>query len=187
MPNWDSIQYTIRGEKNELQEIYNALLKMKESEHPDWVGSVLTGLGFDRKSLEDYQLRAFVQDFSLEDGQLVITTEEAWCMTDFPNLLLEVFPNLDILYIEEEPGCQIYETNDAEGYTYPERAKVDYHLDDQDGVEYFHSEKEAIEFAKEISGKDFNTPEEFNRWSNNDLDLDHYCYVNVFKVTNEFR
>lgn len=35
MPNWDSIQYTIRGEENELQEIYDALLKMKESEHPD--------------------------------------------------------------------------------------------------------------------------------------------------------
>lgn len=84
MPNWDSIQYTIRGEENELQEIYDALLKMKESEHPDWVGSVLTGLGFDRKSLENYQLRSFVQDFSLEDGQLVITTEEAWCMTHFP-------------------------------------------------------------------------------------------------------
>ena len=112
MPNWDSIQYTIRGEENELQEIYDALLKMKESEHPDWAGSVLTGLGFDRKSLEDYQLRAFVQDFSLEDGKLVITTEEAWCMTHFPNLLLEKFPNLDLLYIQEEPGCQINETDD---------------------------------------------------------------------------
>lgn len=186
MPNWDSIQYTIRGEEKELQEIYDALLKMKESEHPDWAGSVLMGLGFDRKSLEDHRLRAFVQDFSLEDGVLVITTEEAWYMTEFPNLLLEVFPNLDILYIEEEPGCEIYETNDAEGNTYPERAKVDYSLDGKDETEYFHSVKEAIKFAREISGKDFTTPEEFNYWSN-DLDRSDYCYVNVFKVTNEFR
>lgn len=187
MPNWDSIQYTIRGEENELQEIYDALLKMKESEHPDWVGSVLTGLGFDRKSLEDYQLRAFVQDFSLEDGQLVITTEEAWCMTHFPNLLLEVFPNLDILYIEEEPGCEIYETNDAEGNTYPERAKVDCYLNDKDISEYFESLEDAIKFAQEITGKDFTTPEEFKKWSNDELPIDYYCYVNVFKVTNEFR
>ena len=187
MPNWDSIQYTIRGEENELQEIYDALLKMKESEHPDWVGSALLNLGYQREFLDKCPLRAFVQEFYLEDGQLVITTEEAWCMTMFPSLLLEVFPNLDLLYIQEEPGCQIYETNDAEGYTYPERAKVDYHLDDQDGVEYFHSEKEAIEFAQQISGKDFNTPEEFNKWSNSDPNLDHYCYVNVFNITNEFR
>jgi hypothetical protein len=187
MPNWDSIQYTIRGEENELQEIYDALLKMKESEHPDWVGSVLTGLGFDRKSLEGYQLRAFVQDFYLEDGQLVITTEEAWCMTHFPNLLLEVFPNLDILYIEEEPGCQIYETNDAEGYTYPERAKVDYSIHGKDGTEYFHSVEEAIKFAQEVSGTNLRSSKEFREWSNNNPDLDHYCYINVFKVTNEFR
>lgn len=187
MPNWDSIQYTIRGEENELQEIYDALLKMKESEHPDWVGSVLTGLGFDRKSLEDYQLRAFVQDFSLEDGVLVITTEEAWCMTHFPNLLLEVFPNLDILYIEEEPGCEIYETNDAEGNTYPERAKVDCYLNNKDVSEYFESLEEAIKFAQEITGKDFTTPEEFKKWSNDELPIDYYCYVNVFNVTNEFR
>lgn len=187
MPNWDSIQYTIRGEENELQEIYDALLKMKESEHPDWAGSVLTGLGFDRKSLEDYQLRAFVQDFSLEDGQLVITTEEAWCMTHFPNLLLEVFPNLDILYIEEEPGCEIYETNDAEGNTYPERAKVDCYLNDKDISEYFESLEDAIKFAQEITGKDFTTPEEFKEWSNNELPIDYYCYVNVFNVTNEFK
>lgn len=186
MPNWDSIQYTIRGEEKELQEIYDALLKMKESEHPDWVGSVLMGLGFDRKSLEDHQLRAFVQEFSLEDAVLVITTEEAWCMTEFPNLLLEVFPNLDILYIEEEPGCEIYETNDAEGNTYPERAKVDYSIDGKDGTEYFHYVSEAVRFAQEVSGKEFTTPEQFKDWSN-DLDNDDYCYVNVFNVTNEFR
>lgn len=187
MPNWNSIQYTIRGEENELQEIYDALLKMKESEHSDWVGSVLTGLGFDRKSLEDYQLRAFVQDFSLEDGVLVITTEEAWYMTHFPNLLLEVFPNLDLLYIQEELGCEIYETNDAEGNTYPERAKVDCYLNDKDVSEYFESLEEAIKFAQEITGKDFTTPEEFKKWSNDELPIDYYCYVNVFNVTNEFR
>lgn len=187
MPNWDSIQYTIRGEKKELQEIYDALLKMKESEHPYWVGSVLTSLGFDGKSLEDYQLRAFVQDFSLEDSKLVITTEEAWCMTMFPNLLLEVFHNLDILYIEEEPGCEIYETNDAEGNTYPERAKVDCYINDKDVSEYFESLEEAIKFAQEITGKNFTTPEEFKEWSNKELPIDYYCYVNVFNVTSNFR
>lgn len=187
MPNWDSIQYTIRGEENELQEIYDALLKMKESEHPDWVGSALLNLGYQREFLDKCPLRAFVQEFSLEDGQLVITTEEAWCMTHFPNLLLEVFPNLDILYIEEEPGCEIYETNDAEGNTYPERAKVDCYLNDKDVSEYFESLEEAIKFAQEITGKDFTTPEEFKKWSNDELPIDYYCYVNVFNVTNEFR
>ena len=91
------------------------------------------------------------------------------------------------MYIEEEPGCGIYETNDAEGNTYPERAKVDCCLNDKDISEYFESLEDAIKFAQEITGKDFTTPEEFNQWSNNDLDLDHYCYVNVFKVTNKFR
>lgn len=52
MPNWDSIQYTIRGEENELQEIYDALLKMKESKHPDWVGSALLNLGYTRDFLD---------------------------------------------------------------------------------------------------------------------------------------
>lgn len=187
MPNWDSIQYTIRGEEKELQEIYDALLKMKESEHPDWVGSALMGLGFNRKSLEDHQLRAFVREFSLEDGVLVITTEEAWCMTELPNLLLEVFPNLDILYIEEEPGCEIYETNDAEGEKYPERAKIDCYLDGKDISEYFESVEEAIKFAQEVTGKNFTTPEEFKDWSDDELEIDEYCYVNVFNVTNQFR
>lgn len=187
MPNWDSIQYTIRGEQEELQQIYDAIIKAKELEHPDWVGNTLINLGFDRESLNGYSLRAFIQSYSLEDDTLIIDTEEAWSMTQFPNLLLEVFPNLEILYLEEEPGCQIYETNDAEGYTYPERAKVDYSIDDQDGTEYFHSEEEAIEFAQEISGKNFTTPEEFNEWSNSNPNIDHYCYINVFNVTNEFK
>ena len=187
MPNWDSIQYTIRGEKNELQEIYNALLKMKESEHPDWVGSALLNLGYQREFLDKCPLRAFVQEFSLEDGQLVIATEEAWAMTMFPSLILEKFPNLDLLYIQEEPGFEIYETNDAEGNTYPERAKVHYCLDGRDGTEYFHSVEEAIKFAQEVSGTNLRSSKEFREWSNNNPDLDHYCYINVFKVTNEFR
>ena len=187
MPNWDSIQYTIRGEENELQEIYDALLKMKESEHPDWVGSALLNLGYQLEFLDKCPLRAFVQEFYLEDGQLVITTEEAWCMTMFPSFLIEKFPNLDLLYIQEEPGCEIFETNDAEGNTYPERAKVDICLNGKDIVEYFHSEEEAIKFAQKISGKNFTTPEQFKRWSNDELPLELYCYVNVFEVTNEFR
>lgn len=161
MPNWDSIQYTISGEENELQEIYDALLKMKESEHPDWVGSALLNLGYQREFLDKCPLRAFVQEFSLEDGQLVITTEEAWTMTMFPSLLLEKFPNLDLLYIQEEPGCEIYETNDAEGNTYPERAKVDYFINGRDGVEYFHSVEEAIKFAQEISGTNLRSSKQF--------------------------
>lgn len=187
MPNWDSIQYTIRGEEKELQEIYDALLKMKESEHPDWVGSALLNLGYQRAFLDKCPLRAFVQEFSLEDGKLVITTEEAWAMTMFPSFLLNKFPNLDLLYIQEEPGCEIYETNDAEGNTYPERAKVDYCLDGKDGVEYFHSEEEAIKFAQEVSGTNLRSSKEFREWSNNNPGLDHYCYINVFEVTNEFR
>lgn len=60
------------------------------------------------------------------------------------------FPSIKVYYREEEPGCDVFYTNDADRIYFPER----YFLDNYDEPLYYETIEEAAESVSEIVGHD---------------------------------
>ena len=60
------------------------------------------------------------------------------------------FPSIKVYYREEEPGCDVFYTNDADRIYFPER----YFLDNYEEPLYYETIEEAAESVSEIVGHD---------------------------------
>ena len=101
-------------------------------------------------------------------------------------------PYIHVYYQAEEPGCVLYWTNDNVGYFYPELYTLDcclsgksylfdnYNSDIEYEQPYFNSDKEALEFInRNITSKEFNTPQQAIDWINNELDTNQPAFTRV--------
>jgi hypothetical protein len=64
------------------------------------------------------------------------------------------FPSIKVYYREEEPGCDVFYTNDADRIYFPER----YFLDNYDEPLYYETIEEAAKYIGETIGKEL-TPD----------------------------
>ena len=121
--------------------------------HPHWLGYVVTDIL--HKEVEEIPCRG---TFSLTSEvtqrpngaySFSMFTESAWCATDKLFVELAKMYNLKILYLEIEPGCQIFYTNDYNGEVFPERYILD---SDIEGEEYFCTFDELAKRIEEITG-----------------------------------
>lgn len=159
MPNWCMTSYTIVGEKKDVEKIHVAVMNhpVKEKSDKDWQGNILNALGVSYDALENRSVRGFLYDEEylgdIGDGQaqLRIVFNEAWSRTEFAEVLQELFPDINIYWMAEEPGCDIYQTNDADGDYYPERFYVDTCIGGDYQSEYFTTEEEVYEWLSQIS------------------------------------
>jgi hypothetical protein len=60
----------------------------------------------------------------------------------------KAFPSIKVYYIEEEPGCEVFNTNDANGEYFPYR----YLLDNYEEPLYYETIEEAAESVSGIVG-----------------------------------
>ena len=58
------------------------------------------------------------------------------------------YKTIKILFVTEEPGCGIYQTNDLESVFFKDKYVLDYTED----VEYFETIDQAVEFIEELIG-----------------------------------
>lgn len=167
MPNWCYTSYRIVGKAEEVNELYAKIQQLQNMEKPLlengfgnlWLGCLVTILGGD---WEKVYCRGSIADFSLDDGILSIETETAWGEMDEVRYFIEkVYPSLKIYYYEEEPGCEIYQTNDKHGHFFSER----YIFDDQDGegMEYFDKPETLLAFASRAMGMKLETIDELTK------------------------
>lgn len=148
MANWATVQYVIEGSKEDLFKIDDAI--GIDLEKDVWEGNVLTSLGMSQEEVNDYSLRGFIQDsFQEHETVLKIYAEEAWNLTEFKDCLKKLFPNITIYWYIEEPGYEIYETNDIEGKYFSDRFILFAETNDP---EYFESEDRLFEYLKKESG-----------------------------------
>ena len=85
----------------------------------------------------------------MEDDVLTLNTETAWAeMAETRHFIESCFPGMKIYYIEEESGCEIFNTNDLEGLFFKDR----YYLDGFDDSECFETLEEVAKYVKEIVG-----------------------------------
>ena len=168
MPNWCFTTYKCVGDVKEILDLNNKLMEldnMKEPLLPNgfgnlWLGCLVKILGGDA---EKVYCRGDITEFSYneEDDVLTIDTQTAWNeMEEVRFFLKKVYPSLEIYYYEEEPGCEIYQTNDRHGRFFPQR----FILDDLDGEgpEYYDNTDSLLKAASEIFGKELKTMADLN-------------------------
>ena len=111
-----------------------------------WLGCLVKALGGDPNKV---YCRGTITFYEMEDDVLTLHTETAWAeMSETRHFIESCFPGMKIYYIEEESGCEIFNTNDSEGIYFKDR----YYLDGFDDSEYFETLEEAAVYVKEIVG-----------------------------------
>ena len=111
-----------------------------------WLGCLVKALSGDPNKV---YCRGTITFYEMEDDVLTLNTETAWAeMSEARHFIESCFPGMKIYYIEEESGCEIFNTNDSEGIYFKDR----YYLDGFDDSEYFETLEEAAVYVKEIVG-----------------------------------
>ena len=114
MANICTTNYVIEGKKEELDALYQ---KMKELQGQN-LGQLVKALG---KNPEEMECRGEWTELVLEGDTIRMVFETAWTPCyEVTNLLKSVYPSFRIFYKAEEPGCEVYLKNDAEGKYFPE-------------------------------------------------------------------
>lgn len=195
MPNWCQTTYACVGEKKDVQALYNAILACQRAEEPIvnngfgnlWLGCVIEYFG---KKWTDYgHCRGEIFDYQIQDDVLFIYQETAWCeQEDFRKFIEDTFKSIKVYYMEEEPGCEVYCTNDREGLFFSDR----YFLDAYEDPQYFETIEEAAKFVSDLVGQEVSADvnaiesaldEYVEVRQENDEDV-YYCF-HGFRVMND--
>lgn len=125
MPNWCLTRITINNENQTELEKFDELLNKWTSKNykengfgHNWLGNIVgnSGIGtVDENKDTDLRCRGTITYSEVvDDGQLMIDTETAWCpmLKMWAKLLEKYLPNAELIYEAEECGNGLYSTND---------------------------------------------------------------------------
>ena len=166
MPNWNTTDYTLYGNKENIKRLYTDLKKTvdidrtKESKPFTFLGNSYW-LGYIKKSLlpeveeelpargEISYIEEEIEDHDNDMASLKLTTETAWvACSELMDKIAEKY-DLQLFYYSEEPGCEIFETNDLEGQFYSFRYMVD---SEKEGIEYYDTFEQVAEAIAKMTG-----------------------------------
>ena len=126
MPNICTTNYVIEGKKEELDALYQKMKELQEMEQPlvenklgpTWLGCLVKALG---RNPENVLCRGIWIELERQDDRLLMTFETAWTPCyEVTQLMKTVYPSLQFFYKTEEPGCELYLKNDADGKYFAE-------------------------------------------------------------------
>ena len=152
MANQSDVVYKCIGDPKEVRSLYkiiNANDKRKTSRVKNgfgtlWIGNIIDALG---ENWEKLRCRGEIIGYHIENNLLTIYQSTAWCEQEgFRECIEKKFPSIKVYYREEEPGCDVYYTNDADRNYFPER----YLLNNNDEPLYFNTIEEAAEYVSGI-------------------------------------
>lgn len=166
MPNWNTTDYTLYGDKENIKRLYTDLKKTvdidrtKESKPFTFLGNSYW-LGYIKKSLlpdveeelpargEISYIEEEIEDHDNDMASLKLTTETAWvACSELMDKIAEKY-DLQLFYYSEEPGCGIFETYDIEGQFYSFRYMVD---SEKEGIEYYDTFEQVAEVIAKMTG-----------------------------------
>lgn len=163
MPNWCFTSLVVRGDENEVRDLYEKMKSLEDREETlvpngfgkTWLGNLVTVLGGD---WNEVRCRGEWFNLALIDDECVLRfdTESAWTHPEeLIDFLLEKYPGVDIYFRAEEPSMAIYLTNDVDGLYFADR----YALSQGDSDPEYYSPGEEKEFLRDLSkmiGKEIN-------------------------------
>ena len=190
MANWASTSYRIEGSKGDLEKVYNVIDEfMSERRKPievnassEWEGNIIKALGATDEQMKNNYLRGFIEEYEMDGDIIRIEAEEAWGTTDFRQVLAQLMPELTIYYIVEEPGCEVYATNDADGKYFPERFYVDAYVNGDYQSEYFETEEQAMTYVANLLGKKEVSKNELENWNECHEEDNNFIYIHEFEI-----
>ena len=190
MANWASTSYRIEGSKENLKKVYNVIDEfMSERRKPvevnassEWEGNIIRALGATDEQMKNNYLRGFIEEYEMDGDIIRIEAEEAWGTTDFRQVLAQLMPELTIYYIVEEPGCEVYATNDADGKYFPERFYVDAYVNGDYQSEYFETEEQAMTYVANLLGKKEVSKNELENWNECHEEDNNFIYIHEFEI-----
>lgn len=156
MPNWCTTEYYVVGSKKEVLDLNKKMEKLenrkeslvKNSFGNTWLGNLVESLGGDWEKVY-CRGQWMCRVYNKENNSLTFTTETAWReMNEWRKFIESYYTTIKLLYVTEEPGCGIYQTNDKEGVFFKDKYVLDYTED----VEYFETIDQAVEFIEELIG-----------------------------------
>lgn len=193
MPNWNTTDYTLYGNKENIKRLYTDLKKTvdidrtKESKPFTFLGNSYW-LGYIKKSLlpeveEELPVRGEIsyieediEDHDNDMASLKLTTETAWvACSELMDKIAGKY-DLQLFYYSEEPGCEIFETNDLEGQFYSFRYMVD---SEKEGIEYYDTFEQVAEAIAKMTGI------RLNNISEADDNLSAFNNDDTFLIINE--
>lgn len=156
MPNWCSTDYYVVGSKKEVLDLNKKMERLENRKKSlvkngfgnTWLGNLVNYLGGD---WEKVYCRGewMCREYNKEKNTLTFTTETAWReMDEWRKFIESCYKTIKILYVTEEPGMEIYKTNDKDAIFFKSKYVLDYTED----VEYFETIDQAIEFIEELIG-----------------------------------
>ena len=156
MPNWCSTEYYVVGSKRELSDLNKKMEKLENRKESlvkndfgnTWLGNLVESLGGDWEKVY-CRGQWMCRVYNKENNTLTFTTETAWKeMDEWRKFIESCYKTIKMLYVTEEPGCGIYQTNDLESVFFKDKYVLDYTED----VEYFETIDQAVEFIEELIG-----------------------------------
>ena len=189
MANWASTSYAIKGNKSDLESVFNVINDFVKSNvkpveanaSKEWEGNIVKALGATDEQMKNNYLRGFIQTYEIIDGVLHLEAEEAWGATDFRHLLVKLMPELTIYYIVEECGCEVYATNDSDGKYFTDSYYVDACIDGDYFSDYFNTEEQVLSYVAQLLKREAITMEEIDEWNEVQDDSKNYINVHEFK------
>lgn len=156
MSNTCFTTYKIVGKKESVAKLHKTIKELDDRQTPFvenewynpklWLGCVVTALGGNPEAV---LCRGTITNYELKDDVLIVITESAWTeMAETRHYIESRIPDLKIYYLEEEEGCERFNTNDAEGLFFKER----YYLDSSDGAKYFCTLQDIANYAEKVIG-----------------------------------
>jgi len=137
------------GNKASIKKLEAIIQKCEKAEKPIaesdfgnlWLGAVIKALGYNP---EKFECRGQITEYYIKNDVLVIHQETAWCeQKGFRQAIEKRYPSLCVFFIDEEPGCDVYATNDLDGKYFPYK----YYLDTSEGSEEFKTIDDAAKYV----------------------------------------
>lgn len=154
MSNLSTTEYYVIGSRKEVSDLNKKMEKLENRKKSlvkngfgnTWLGNLVKYLGGDWENV--YCRGEWVsREYNKENNTLTFTTETAWReMNEWRKFIESCYKTIRILFVTEEPGMGIYQTNDLEGVFF----KAKYILDYGEDMEYFETIDQAVLFIENL-------------------------------------
>lgn len=154
MSNLSTTEYYVIGSRKEVSDLNKKMEKLENRKKSlvkngfgnTWLGNLVKYLGGDWENV--YCRGEWIsREYNKENNTLTFTTETAWReMNEWRKFIESCYKTIRILFVTEEPGMGIYQTNDLEGIFF----KAKYILDYGEDMEYFETIDQAVSFIENL-------------------------------------
>ena len=194
MPNWCTNHLVLVGDEKEINQLNDLMIELENKKEPfmpngfgtNWLGCLANALG---ENWEDVRCRGDWYDHYIDTDsdqkELHIMIQYAWCACDeIIDMLERHFGSIRVYYYAEEPGCEVYETNDIEGIYFPERFTVQCYIegDGEYDTGYFDTLSEAFNYVSGIAGVQVEKMEDLKTLNDKLEELGEYNYCNIHEI-----